>query len=66
MTNPGCSLPEAVKAASLNQARLLGIADRKGNIAVGKDADLVIFDADFNVHYTIIGGEIVYSYEGNY
>ena len=61
MAASGCSLPEAVKAASLNQARLLGIADRKGNIAVRKDADLVIFDADFNIHYTIIGGDVVYA-----
>lgn len=57
----GCSLPEAVRAASLNPARLLRIADRKGSLEEGKDADLVIFDEDFNVHYTIIGGEIVYS-----
>jgi len=57
----GVSLPEAVRTATLNPARLLGLDRRKGSIAVGKDADLVIFDEAFNVHYTIIGGEIVYS-----
>lgn len=57
----GVSLPEVVRTASLNPARLLSIADRKGSLEEGKDADLVIFDEDFNVHYTIIGGEIVYS-----
>jgi len=56
----GCSLPEAVRCATLNPARLLGIDDRKGSLEVGKDADLVIFDEDFNVHYTILGGEVVY------
>jgi N-acetylglucosamine-6-phosphate deacetylase len=56
----GCSLPEAVQCATLNPARLLGIADRKGSIAMGKDADLVIFDDDFNVYYTLLGGEVVY------
>ncbi len=61
----GCSLPEAVRAASLNPARLLGLERRKGTIAVGKDADLVIFDEAFNVHYTIIGGEIVFSRDKN-
>jgi len=61
MTASGCSLPEAVKAASLNPARLLGIANRKGSIEEGKDADLVIFDPDFNVLYTIIGGDVVYA-----
>lgn len=57
----GCSLPEAVRCATLNPARLLGIDNRKGSIEVGKDADLVIFDTDFNVHYTIVGGKIVYA-----
>ncbi|HDI11393.1 MAG TPA: N-acetylglucosamine-6-phosphate deacetylase [Candidatus Acetothermia bacterium] len=56
----GCSLPEAVRCASLNPARLLGIDDRKGSLEVGKDADLVIFDEDLTVHYTILGGEVVY------
>ncbi|MCD5408617.1 N-acetylglucosamine-6-phosphate deacetylase [Candidatus Bipolaricaulota bacterium] len=56
----GCSLPQAVRCATLNPARLLGIEDRKGSLEVGKDADLVIFDEDLNVHYTILGGEIVY------
>lgn len=56
----GCSLPQAVRCATLNPARLLGIDKRKGSIDVGKDADLVIFDEDFNVHYTLLGGEIAY------
>jgi len=56
----GCSLPEAIRCATLNPARLLGIDDRKGSLEVGKDADLVIFDDDLNVHYTILGGEVVY------
>lgn len=59
----GCSLPEAVRCATLNPARLLGIDDRKGSLAPGKDADLVIFDEDLTVHYTIVGGRIVYQRE---
>jgi len=59
----GCSLPEAVRCATLNPARLLGIDERKGSLGVGKDADLVIFDNDFNVHYTILDGKIVYARE---
>lgn len=55
------SLPEAVRAASLNPAKLLGMDERKGSIKEGKDADIVIFDEGFNIHYTIIGGEKVYS-----
>ncbi|MGQ9700084.1 MAG: N-acetylglucosamine-6-phosphate deacetylase [Candidatus Bipolaricaulaceae bacterium] len=57
----GCSLPEAVRCATLNPARLLGLDRRKGSLAVGKDADLVIFDEDLTVHYTILAGKIVYA-----
>lgn len=56
----GVSLPEAVRAASLNPATLLGVDERKGSIEEGKDADIVIFDEDLEIHYTIIGGKIVY------
>ncbi len=66
MDATGCSLPEAVRAASFNPARLLGIDNHKGSIEVGKDADLVIFDSDFNVHYTVINGEVMYSRNENH
>jgi len=57
----GCSLPEAVRCASLNPARLLGLDDRKGSLEVGKDADLVAFDEELVVHHTIVGGKVVFS-----
>ncbi len=57
----GCSLPQAVRCATLNPARLLGIDAQKGSLAVGKDADLVVFDRDFHVHYTILAGKVVYT-----
>ena len=37
-----------------------GVADRKGSIEVGKDADIVILDKEFNVKKTIIGGVVRY------
>lgn len=60
----GIGLPEAVKAASLNPAKILGLHNRKGSLEEGKDADVIIFDEELKVHYTIIGGQIVYSKEG--
>ena len=39
----GCSLAEAIDAATIVNARLLGIESTKGSLAAGKDADLVIF-----------------------
>jgi len=49
------------RTASLNAARAIGVDDRKGSIALGKDADLVLVDDKLNVHMTIVEGRIVYS-----
>lgn len=45
---------------SLNPAQLLGLEDRKGSISIGKDADLVVIDDEFQVKKTIIGGKIIF------
>lgn len=58
--NSKIPLHECVNCASLNPATTLGIQDKKGSLAVGKDADIVILDNDFNVRKTIIGGTIKY------
>ncbi len=57
----GCTLPEAVRCATLNPARLLGLAQQKGSLEEGKDADLVIFDEQLTVHGTIVGGTMVFN-----
>lgn len=54
------SLVESVKMMTLTPARIMNIDDRKGSIEVGKDADLVIFDENINILYTIIDGKIIY------
>ncbi len=56
------SLPiyEVVKAASLNPAAAIGIADKKGSLDVGKDADITIFDENIRIYKTIIGGTVRY------
>ena len=55
-----CTLAEAVQMASLTPARILGISERKGQIAPGYEADLVVLDADLQVKLTIVGGQIAY------
>lgn len=42
-------VPDVVAALSANPARLLGIYDRVGSLEPGKDADLVLLDADFTL-----------------
>lgn len=53
-------LYECVNCASLNPARAIGMDDRKGSLEVGKDADIIIVDSEFNVGKTIIGGTVRY------
>ena len=57
----GASLEQAAQMASLNAARILGWKYRRGILAVGKDADLVVLDGDLQVRMTIKAGRVVYS-----
>lgn len=56
----GCSVEDAVRMATANPAKTMGIYDRKGSIEVGKDADLVIWNGDVNVIRTIVKGQTIY------
>ncbi|HPX71939.1 MAG TPA: amidohydrolase family protein, partial [Acholeplasmataceae bacterium] len=56
----GLSLIDLSRISSLNAAINLGISDAKGSIAIGKDADLVMLDTDFNVLKTMVGGKVLY------
>ena len=47
----------AINACTLNPANCLGIADRKGSIRVGKDADIVVLDDDYSVIQTYCMGQ---------
>ena len=53
------SLPQVLQMASLNPARSIGISHQKGSLNVGKDADLIFLDADFNCRLTICEGVII-------
>jgi len=56
----GVDIPQAFAMASLNPARVLGRADRKGKIAPGYDADLILVDREFNVKATWVRGDRVF------
>ncbi|MBR7835903.1 N-acetylglucosamine-6-phosphate deacetylase [Actinospica durhamensis] len=53
----GVPLVDAAVSASLTPARALGLADRIGSIEVGKQADLVVLDADLQVTAVLRNGE---------
>jgi imidazolonepropionase-like amidohydrolase len=61
----GLGFERALRAVTLDAARVLGIADRFGSLEVGKVADLVLYDGDpfehaTHVTHTLIGGRVVY------
>ena len=49
MSFTGLPLEEVLPVLTENPARLIGVWDRKGSIAEGKDADLVVLDAEDRV-----------------
>ncbi|ERJ59671.1 N-acetylglucosamine-6-phosphate deacetylase [Sphingobacterium paucimobilis] len=53
-------LEEIIRMITFNPARVMKVADRKGSIALEKDADLVVFDDDVRVLMTVVNGRIVY------
>ena len=62
----GLPMEEAWKAITINAAEIMNIADRVGNLEVGKDADIVIWNADplttigGDAYITIVDGKIAY------
>jgi imidazolonepropionase-like amidohydrolase len=61
----GMDRVEALKLVTLNAAKQLGVEDRVGSLAAGKDADLAILDADplsvySRVLRTFVDGELAF------
>ncbi len=56
----GVPLGAAVQMATATPARIMGIDGRKGVLAAGMDADLVVLDASLAVRMTLVGGQPVY------
>ena len=57
----GIPLADTIKMMTVTPARIAGVADKKGSITPGMDADLVLFDEDIHISHTIIDGNIVFS-----
>lgn len=57
----GASVCDAVRMASANPACAIGVYGSKGSIEPGKDADIVIFNPDFEAVHTIIAGATAFA-----
>ena len=53
----GLAYSKCLPCATLNPAKLLGLEKKKGKIAPGADADLVVLDASHSVVETFVGGQ---------
>jgi len=56
----GCGWDDIIVMTSENPARQLGLFDRKGSIAKGKDADVTVVDDKWQILLTVSGGRVVY------
>ena len=54
--NTGADIPAVVEMATRTPAEELNVYDRLGSLSVGKHADMVIFDEEFRIRRTIVGG----------
>lgn len=59
MKHTGYGLCHAIRFASLNPARMLGIEDRVGSLEVGKTANLILIDDAVHVKQVILEGDTV-------
>ncbi|WP_026690074.1 N-acetylglucosamine-6-phosphate deacetylase [Alteribacter aurantiacus] len=57
----GCTFKEAINMATINPAKQLGVDNRKGSIALGKDADYTVLSPQCQVLETFCQGTKVYS-----
>lgn len=55
----GVPWQQALRMAALIPAALIGLAERKGSLAVGKDADMVAVGPDWQVAWTLVEGRVV-------
>jgi N-acetylglucosamine-6-phosphate deacetylase len=56
----GCGLEDIIEMVSVNPAKQLNVYDRKGSIALGKDADIVLLNDQNEVALTYCRGELSY------
>lgn len=61
----GMDMDAAMRAITIDAARICNVADRVGSLEIGKDADIAVFDGNplevfTETYLTLINGEVVY------
>ncbi|CAE6521196.1 unnamed protein product [Rhizoctonia solani] len=64
MAFTSCTLGDAIKCATYNPAKCLGIEARKGTLRAGADADLVVMTSEGEILSTWVSGKQVWSKSG--
>ena len=60
ISHTDCPIEEAIKFATINPARVIGIDKEKGTLDSGKDADIIIFNDKIQIQQTINKGRTIY------
>jgi len=63
--NTGVPLQDVIRLVTINPAKELLLDDKMGSIAVGKEANLTIFDDNIFISQTIVEGSVVYQKDSN-
>lgn len=55
-------MEKAIQMASLNPARVYGVADHKGSLKIGKDADFTVITDNYEASFTYSEGRKIYDH----
>lgn len=55
----GVPMEQVICSASQSPARAVGLDDKLGSLAPGKRADIILWDASYNIHQVLVGGKSV-------
>jgi N-acetylglucosamine-6-phosphate deacetylase len=53
-------LIEVIRMMTLTPARIMGVDSKKGSLAIGKNADIVLFDDSIAIKMTMVNGNVVF------
>jgi N-acetylglucosamine-6-phosphate deacetylase len=64
LVKAGATAEQAVRAATLNPARVLGLESSVGQLRVGRSGDVVLVDREWEVELCLVRGVVGHAREG--